>query len=209
MMRNAKLTLSLFLCLMVPPICSACKIIKEWSRLEGLKGVVTHHFFFLYPHRDAASYVYVGEYDRTARSDGDLFRAIEDKIVHPKYSSPDNPWDVMVMRLNSPVSKQFVRLNSDPSFPREELAELSVMGFGVDEKDYSDADYELPYILQEATVNYIDNEECNSMNGGITSDMLCAAADGRDACSGMLERVACTYGLPRTQSYSLSNPLSL
>jgi hypothetical protein len=206
-MRSAKLTLSSCFCLVSPPICSACKLIKEWSRLEGLKGVVTHHFFFLYPHRNVASFVYVGEYDRTDWSDGDIFRPIEDQIVHPNYSSPDHPWDVMVMLLNSPVSKQYVRLNSDPSFPRE-LTELSVMGFGVDEKD-PDADYVYPYILQEATVNYIDNEECDSMNGRITSDMLCAAADGRDACRGKLETVACTHSLPRTRPYSLSKLLSL
>jgi hypothetical protein len=131
----------------------------------------------------------VGDYNRATASDGALLRFIEDQTVHPNYSSPDHPWDVMVMRLNSPVSTQYVRLNSDRSFPRE-FDELSVMGFGykVDEKD-PDGDYMLPDILQEATVNYIDNEKCASMHefGDITSDMLCAAADGRDACSGMFE----------------------
>lgn len=153
----------------------------------------------------------MGEYNKAIYGDGALFRFIEDSIVHPSYSPGDFPWDVMVMRLNSPVSKQYVRLNSDPSFPSE-FAELAVMGFGykVDENDPY-GDYMLPDILQEATVNYIDNEECNYMHKAdeITSDMLCAEANGRDGCSGMLEIVACGHGLSRTNPFSLSTFLSL
>jgi hypothetical protein len=150
----------------------------------------------------------VGDYDRTTKSDGALTRVIEEKIVHPLYSPKERKWDMMVMRLDRPVSKQYVRLNSDPSFPRES-AEVSVMGFGL-------TTYEtgpdgtmtgvLAEILQEATVNYIDNEICDFMHSfeEVTSDMLCAAADGRDACLGMLEIVACAHGLPRTVPFSLS-----
>ena len=147
----------------------------------------------------------------TTRSDGAQFRLIKEQIVHPSYDPKEYGWDAMVMRLNSPVSKQYVHLNSDPSFPRE-AAELSVIGFGLTTLEL-DPDGEptgiLPDILQEATVNYIDNEECDHMyqfsSDAITSDMLCAAADGRDACSGMLERVACAHGLPRTYPvFSLS-----
>lgn len=148
----------------------------------------------------------------TRGNDGAELRYIDDQIVHPNYVTEEYPWDVMVLRLNSPVSKQYVRLNSDPSFPRE-LAELSVMGFGdkVDEND-PDGDYMIPDILQEATVNYIGNTECGYMHADqvkVTGDMLCAEADGRDACTGMLERVAYAHGLPRTYPFSLSKFLSL
>jgi secreted trypsin-like serine protease len=171
--------------------------------------------FFLYSHRNAASYVEVGEYDRTTRSDRAQFRFIEDQIAHPSYDPEEYEWDVMVMRLNSPVSKQYVHLNSDPSFPRES-AELSVLGFGLTTYE-KDPDGEttgiLPDILQEATLNYVDNEECDRMyrssTDEITSDMLCAAAGGRDACSGMLEMVACAHGLPQPYPFSLSKFVSL
>ena len=185
------------------------------ATLKGLHGVVAYHFFFLYSHRNAASYVEVGQYDMRNKSDGAQLRLIKDQIVHPSYDPMEYGWDAMVMRLNSPVSKQYVHLNSDPSFPRE-AAELSVIGFGVtsfEEDPGGVISGIFPDTLQEATVNYIDNEECERMyqvssdaitsnkqfsSDAITSNMLCAAADGRDACSGMLERVTCAHGLPRT-----------
>ena len=39
-------------------------------------------------------------------------------------------------------------------------------------------------VLQEVTVKYIDNEECNDDygRGKITPAMLCAAAPSKDAC---------------------------
>lgn len=138
----------------------------------------------------------------TTRRDGADYRLIAEQIVHPSYITDEYGWDAMVMRLNNPVSKQYVRLNSDPSFPRES-AELSVIGFGItafEKTSDGKTTAIFPDILQQATVDYIDNEECDRMyrlsGDEITSDMLCAAADGTDSCSGMLERVAFAHCLP-------------
>ena len=47
-------------------------------------------------------------------------------------------------------------------------------------------------VLQEVTVKYVDNEECNDQKkyrGIITPAMLCAAAPSKDACQVKKNRV--------------------
>ncbi len=74
---------------------------------------------------------------------------------------------------------QYPQLNEESDEP-EDGDSLLMLGWGGGEAGYSSE------ILLEAEVDYVTNEQCSSdynpLGWDVTDDMLCAAADGTDAC---------------------------
>jgi len=119
---------------------------------------------------------------------------MKDEVPHPDYNAALTDNDFMLVFLESPVSHdvEFVKLNSDPSYPGID-AQVTVMGWG--DMDAADDISTLSNVLLEVEVNIISNEECEqsegtigeweeSYSGQITANMLCAKDSGEDSCQG-------------------------
>mmetsp|Transcript_1362 Transcript_1362/g.1806 ORF Transcript_1362/g.1806 Transcript_1362/m.1806 type:complete len:362 (-) Transcript_1362:44-1129(-) len=113
--------------------------------------------------------------------------SIDRIIVNPLYSTrikngiEVHIHDVALLQLKSPLSNYTVLLNSNQTLPKPGT-ELEVLGWG-----YTNNAGSLPDKLQEATVESISLEECDTHpenENRLSSDMLCAASPGKDSCSG-------------------------
>lgn len=104
---------------------------------------------------------------------------IDYEIDHPNYNTRTNEHDIMLIRLIRDSKKTPVR-HDDGSLSLATGSELTVMGWGA-------TCYNGPQSsrLLEANVGFVSRTKCNMQySGAITSDMLCAAGDGKDACQG-------------------------
>lgn len=120
---------------------------------------------------------------------------IEKFVNHPQYKDATGSFDndFMIAKLYGWSKKQTIAINKDPSIPSLNNEELHVMGWGVvDTATKEPADK-----LKDVSVNYMSNDECRSrkgkldgssqmftLQGRITSNMMCAADTGEDACQG-------------------------
>ena len=85
---------------------------------------------------------------------------------------------MMVMKLSTPSTHQYVQINPDPALPTTGQ-QLTVMGFG---ETVPSNMMSIPTQLQEVQVNYIDQTTCAAMQTNtLTNDMMCAAASGKDS----------------------------
>ena len=94
-------------------------------------------------------------------------------------------YDFLLLQLSGESRKRTIRLNSNPNVPRIN-EELHVIGLGdTHPSPYYDIDADR---LQEATVHYISNEECDAISIYPTHLLdktnMCAIDLGEDACSG-------------------------
>ena len=138
-------------------------------------------------------------------------------IIHPSYEEETNfQNDISLIHLPRQSTHPWVTINMDPDRPyndqypveqerQQHLQPLTALGLGYTVQGDSDS---IPYVLQEATLSYVSNLECEqskehsmmsssmtsslptsslSYNGLITPDMMCAS-DGtiqqQDACQG-------------------------
>ena len=116
---------------------------------------------------------------------------IESVHMHPDYrvtwsGEPVN--DLAVIVLKGTVRQSLIDLGhsgdeiepvelADENFEIATGSELKIAGFGTTESG------SVSQFLLDATVNYIPNESCG-YGSAVTSDMMCAAARGRDTCQG-------------------------
>ncbi|KAL3801732.1 hypothetical protein ACHAW5_005832 [Stephanodiscus triporus] len=138
-------------------------------------------------------YAVLGRHDLND-DDGEVIAARE-VIPHPGYSDYIFPNDFMLVFLADAYTADnvnVVKLNSDPSLPTVGQS-LTVMGRG-------DTDVDLVSTLSEDLLSVdviaISNEDCEASEGYdelgeywtyagmITTDMLCAEADGKGSCHG-------------------------
>jgi hypothetical protein len=128
------------------------------------------------------------EVNRYDFSDGtetiETFMVFEN-IVHPRYNYETDRFDVMLIQLDGAVSLvEPIRVNQDADFP-DFTTMLTVIGWGLTESGYPDK-------LQEVEMAYIPNPRCKNipdeeglmLGDWVTSDMLCAGDEGKDACYG-------------------------
>lgn len=112
-------------------------------------------------------------------------------IVHPWFNESSLRFDFALVQLNNKVTQaQPVRLNMNPEFP-EDNQMLTLLGWGAVNFTYGDKPV-FADTLQEATIPYMPNDECRNYVAGGTQpnrnelfdEMMCAYAQGIDACDG-------------------------
>ena len=120
------------------------------------------------------------------------------EVRHPMYDEETVDNDFNLVFLRKPIELEggasYVRPNVDPDLPYPD-APLSVVGYG--DLDPREDVSRMSDELLEAEVYYLTNEECEAsegpvdtewgvidadLRGGITDNMMCALAEGRDAC---------------------------
>ena len=108
---------------------------------------------------------------------------------HPLYNESLYHYDILIVKLDSPVSViEPVRINRLPDVPRNGQ-ELTAVGWGLTEVNEDDSYSD---ILQGVSVRYIPTDVCKTIRDGagtvfgeyLTPDMLCAADRGKDSCYG-------------------------
>ena len=146
------------------------------------------------------AYVIIGKHSRLYYQNEPGVERIDIKkiLVHPDHQDGYD-WindhilnDIVLLQLKAPSRHTPVKLSFDANRLQAGIG-LRVMGWGTTSYDRTRPDE-----LQIADVNYIPNSVCEkskgkirptstydkSYAGYITSDMMCAASRGKDACSG-------------------------
>jgi hypothetical protein len=125
----------------------------------------------------------IGNYKRMETDGGAQARFCDEFINDPLYNTGGKwNYDFALCKLDKPVEmigEVSLEINEDDSSPSAGDY-LQVMGFG---RLASDGD--VPLFLQDVTVPYVSNNECNradSYDGKVTEMMLCAGELGKDAC---------------------------
>ena len=103
-----------------------------------------------------------------------------DLKIDPLYVGPaSRGYDFMLVKLASRATTTPVPMNQGDG-PFDNFTNLEAIGFG--DIDITSG-FETPDRLQDVTVSYINNDDCNrAYRGGITGDMMCAASPGKDSC---------------------------
>ena len=134
---------------------------------------------------DAADEVIVGGYKYGKATNGGVKRGIAKKKEHPDYDSDTDAWDIMLLKLDSPVFEhEPIMLNFDDNVPSTGQG-LTVIGMGVLNENEKETD-----TLMEVDVAYISNNKCNKSgyyDGQVFEEnMFCAGVDGggKDSCWG-------------------------
>ena len=126
-----------------------------------------------------AYYAVVSRHDHYD-TDGDAV-LVDRELIHPRYRSSTNNYDVMVMKLDRATTEDVtpVKLNPSNSVPDDD-EDVTVVGWGVTDNGYTSNE------LRHVEVNVISNNECKRKYGAslITDAMLCAADEGEDSCQG-------------------------
>jgi hypothetical protein len=120
----------------------------------------------------------VGRY--TTLQTGSESIEIDKQIRHPAYDPANFPFDIMIITLKDNSNKPFIKLNREESVPNLQT-DLTVLGFGY--TYVGTTSNILPTVLQQASLNYMENGECDNKFGAndVTDDMLCASAFNKDA----------------------------
>ena len=129
---------------------------------------------------------------------------VREEVRHPDYQedTADFDFNLIFLRVGATWSDvEYVKLNDDPEVPVEPSQEkrtgepLTVVGWGdIDAREDVNVG---SYVLMETEIYALTNRECNlasgtfngpqgevwtNYDGGITDNMLCAMANGTDAC---------------------------
>eukprot|EP00804_Cyclotella_cryptica_P024832 CCRYP_001781-RA/>CCRYP_001781-RA protein AED:0.18 eAED:0.09 QI:0/0/0/0.75/1/1/4/0/378 len=143
---------------------------KNWY---PAKYVEFHRHSFLSD--DGVKRIYI---NNTNQCDGDV-------VYHPEYNDTTIENDVAIIFLHTAITDITpVQLNEDPNVPVAG-APLDVAGWGRTDLD-NQAQSPVPHA---ASVDYLTNEECTKKpyrwrEEQIYISMMCAFADGKDACNG-------------------------
>jgi len=128
----------------------------------------------------------IGKYEKNDVTDISEEFESDFEIVHPDYDEDTTRYDIMLVKLKGTSTLATpVRVNKEEAIPSNGSM-LTVIGVGYN------ADWDLPDVFQEASVQYQDNDQCDdlvdengiTLNGDLYPDMLCAGYDGRDSCYG-------------------------
>jgi len=133
--------------------------------------------------------VNIGAYRKQTTEEGAQGRFCEEWIQDPLYNEDGYDYDFALCKLDKPVVIDDTEVELAINFDDEDFLtvgdDLLVMGLG-----YLEEGGAVPEYLQDVTVPYISNEECNGENlyqGFITDNMMCAGipiTGGRDSCQG-------------------------
>ena len=127
--------------------------------------------------------VIVGAYAKTVPMVNSEVRNIATRIVHPDYNVESWNFDVMLLKLDEPVTNiPTVAINSDPAVP---TTHSTVTPLGLGRMAEEDGDF--PLFLQEVNVRVVDSNTCNQSPmypGWVQESMICAGVNGggQDAC---------------------------
>merc|ERR1712088_1075197 len=107
---------------------------------------------------------------------------VEEVIMHPQYNPRTINNDFAILRLSSPVN--YTTQVSPACLPADVTADYvnavaTVTGWGTLESGGWQ-----PTELHEVDVKVTTNKLCRKLVGGISKNMLCAAAPGKDSCQG-------------------------
>eukprot|EP01025_Chloroclados_australasicus_P048049 TRINITY_DN5431_c0_g2_i1.p1 TRINITY_DN5431_c0_g2~~TRINITY_DN5431_c0_g2_i1.p1 ORF type:complete len:582 (+),score=55.95 TRINITY_DN5431_c0_g2_i1:64-1809(+) len=120
--------------------------------------------------------LYVGLYSR-AEEDYEV-HSIRNHIIYPDFDIRNADGDIALLQLSQQSRVPWVQLavNEDNLYVG---ADMMVMGWGRTE-DGSRAD-----VLQHVKMDFVAEEECNSLwNGAVLDSMFCAGGGAFDACDG-------------------------
>ena len=99
---------------------------------------------------------------------------------HPNYNDDSLDNDFLLLRLDYDsvlYADKVIPLDTD-GLNNEKDTEFTVIGFGKLSTGGFNAN-----VMQNANVNYIDNEDCGKYDEDeILDSMICAGRDGKDAC---------------------------
>lgn len=137
--------------------------------------------------------VVIGKHRLNSWFEGETI-SVKAAVPHPAYrsSGTDNDFHLIFLSRPARADVELVRLNSDSNLPKPG-ASVTVMGWG--DTNASEKYSQLSNTLKEVEVNVVSTEDCRQSKGvvqgrytsyarSITSNMLCAQADGRDSCQG-------------------------
>lgn len=123
--------------------------------------------------------VQIGRHDLSDNTERYERFSIVQEIKHPEWDSNTMNNDFMVLKLSGSSSYVPVSLD-DGSVNLTAESDLTVIGWGTTSSGGSQSK-----VLQEVTLDYLTNAECNIAYGsGITSEMMCAATPAKDSCQG-------------------------
>uniref|UniRef100_A0A3P9MKT6 Peptidase S1 domain-containing protein n=1 Tax=Oryzias latipes TaxID=8090 RepID=A0A3P9MKT6_ORYLA len=132
--------------------------------------------------------VYLGETEIN-NSPNSVSRTVSRIIVHPNYNSPLNDNDVALLKLTSPVTfndyiSPVCLAAQGSDFPGGTTA--WVTGFGTLSSGGERHPPQTMSRQREVSVPVVNNTQCNSSYGIITSNMICAGLTegGKDSCQG-------------------------
>lgn len=117
--------------------------------------------------------------------------AIIKEYIHPLYvgdtNDDDLTYDFALLQLEENSNNNPVLLNSKFFVPNQNQI-ITAIGFGRTQPGDGNSE---AVILQEVDLNYLPNDQCDQSNDGndsyeglIKPPMMCAQADGKDACFG-------------------------
>ncbi|EED90971.1 probable trypsin-like serine protease, partial [Thalassiosira pseudonana CCMP1335] len=117
--------------------------------------------------------------DRTVGDDV----TVKYEVLHPQHDprSTDNDFSLIFLSRSTTADVDLVQLNKDKSVPMSG-DDVTVMGWG--DTVAFDSIQQLSDTLKEVEVTAISNAECESYQGQITDNMLCAEDNGEDSCQG-------------------------
>jgi hypothetical protein len=128
----------------------------------------------------------VGQYAYGENEDNMI--SIEKTYVHPDFNSEERTMDQMLVKLARPSTEPYLKhVNFDPSIPKAGEDEITVIGLG----QTSFKNGGSPDVLQQVSLSYIENEECEKaktqvtdLKGDIYPDMICVKGKDSGACFG-------------------------
>lgn len=143
---------------------------------------------------DFVDYVEIGRYDLGASDFNEEHMEgfnVQLKVLHPDYDEDTLESDVMLILLDG-ATVYGTPVTLDSGNGEVNFNEVDENGSGKDliVMGYGDTEFggDISEVLLEVEVDYVDNTECNeayeSKEYSITSNMLCAYRDGKDACQG-------------------------
>eukprot|EP00591_Stephanopyxis_turris_P008546 CAMPEP_0195517014 /NCGR_PEP_ID=MMETSP0794_2-20130614/9509_1 /TAXON_ID=515487 /ORGANISM="Stephanopyxis turris, Strain CCMP 815" /LENGTH=384 /DNA_ID=CAMNT_0040645743 /DNA_START=153 /DNA_END=1305 /DNA_ORIENTATION=+ len=128
-------------------------------------------------------FVRINQHDINDPNDAYEEFTVIQKVQHPNYRPRSYNYDFGLMKLSGVSSYQPISLNDDPNVPVNDK-ELTVIGWGTTSVN----SYRPAEVLLESNVSYMPNDACIEKSryptGQVTNAMMCAAAEGRDACGG-------------------------
>lgn len=141
--------------------------------------------------------VEIGRYSRSDNNEAFDRRDVLYSYRHPRYGKQSFAFDMLLLKLREPSNKQPIRLNDNPTIPKENQL-ITVTGFG--QTKYNGVPSNK---LQEVDLNAVSNGICSQAKdpessrqdfqkgyeGMILDNMLCLSDlsnSGKDACSGKI-----------------------
>lgn len=104
------------------------------------------------------------------------------QVPHPQYNARTEDFDLMLLKMNE-KNKRVKPVWLNRKLKLDDGDDVKAVGWGSQEEGGASSRF-----LRHVTVQYLENEKCNSdeygYKGRVLDSMICAAGDGKDACAG-------------------------